>query len=312
MRFSQGRNARGRRFLATASLLLFVLPGRAAIAQELSPRAYWPAPDGTNVFVLGYQHSMGDIVVDPSLPISGVDSRNDIAQFAFQRFFGILGRSGSLQFALPFVEGKTEGFIEDVYRVRKVSGMGDMTARFAINLKGAPSMDAEAFRALLQAPETIVGASVTVQVPTGVYNDARLINIGSNRWAVKPAIGMIIPAAPSWLVELEAGAWLFGDNEDFLGETRRQDPIVSAQAHLIKVITPAIWVSLDATYYEGGRTSTDRISNADLQRNSRAGVTAVFPVKGQHALKFGYSTGLSTSSGGDFDQFSMTYLYAWR
>lgn len=312
MRYSQGQDIRRqRRFLLTA-LLVFGLPGPAAIAQDLSPRAYWPAPDGTNVLVVAYQHSSGDIVFDPSLPITGVDSRNDIAQFAFQRFFGIFGRSGSLQFALPFADGKTEGYVDDIYRSRKVSGMGDMTARFAINLKGAPSMDPQAFVALLRNPETIVGASLTVQVPTGVYNDARLINIGSNRWAAKPALGMIVPVAASWLLELEVGAWIFGKNEDFVGTVRRQDPIASAQAHLIKVITPAVWVSLDATYYEGGRTSTDRISNADLQRNSRAGVAALFPVKGRHALRLSYSTGLAVSAGGDFDQYSLSYVYAWR
>jgi hypothetical protein len=43
-------------------------------AQELAPRAYWPAPTGTNVLVLDYQHSAGDIVTDPSLPIAGVKS----------------------------------------------------------------------------------------------------------------------------------------------------------------------------------------------------------------------------------------------
>ncbi len=42
-------------------------------AQELTPRAYWPAPEGTKVVVLGYQFSSGDVVTDPSLPIRGVD-----------------------------------------------------------------------------------------------------------------------------------------------------------------------------------------------------------------------------------------------
>ena len=31
-------------------------------AQELAPRAYWPAPVGTNVAVLAYQRNSGDIV----------------------------------------------------------------------------------------------------------------------------------------------------------------------------------------------------------------------------------------------------------
>ena len=49
----------------------------AGSTQELTPRAYWPAPKGTQVLTLGYIHTSGDIVPDPSLPISGVDSEID-------------------------------------------------------------------------------------------------------------------------------------------------------------------------------------------------------------------------------------------
>ncbi len=45
-------------------------------------------------------------------------------------------------------------------------------------------------------------------------------DLGTNRWALKPAVGMIVPLHPTWLFEIEVGAWLFGDNDDFLGETR--------------------------------------------------------------------------------------------
>jgi hypothetical protein len=41
-----------------------------ATAQELSPRAYWPMPNGSNVLAVGYQRTSGDIVTDPSLPLS--------------------------------------------------------------------------------------------------------------------------------------------------------------------------------------------------------------------------------------------------
>lgn len=284
----------------------------AAVAQELTPRAYWPAPDGTNVFVLGYQHSAGDIVVDPSLPITGVDSRNDVLQPTYQRSFGLFGRTASLQFGLPFADGKTEGLVGDVFRKRLVSGMGDLRTRLAINLKGAPSMNPQEFRALLQDPKSIIGASLTIQAPTGVYDEERLINIGTNRWSAKPAIGMIVPMTGGWLFEAELGAWFFGDNEDFLGETREQDPVVSTEFHLIKVFNPVVWLSIDANYYSGGKTRVGGEINADLQRNSRAGMTAVFPIRGGHALRASYSTGVVTESGGDFESFSLSYIFAWR
>ena len=44
-------------------------------AQELVPRAYWPAPHGTDLIVVGYQHSDGDVVTDATVPLTGVDRR---------------------------------------------------------------------------------------------------------------------------------------------------------------------------------------------------------------------------------------------
>ena len=53
------------------------------------------------------------------------------------------------------------------------------------------------------------------------------------------------------------------------------------------------------------------VERADRQQNARLGGTVVFPFKGQHAIRVGYSTGIATKSGGDFENFSLSYLYAW-
>jgi hypothetical protein len=293
------------------ALLAATLGNVTASAQELTPRAYWPMPIGTNVLVLGYQRNTGDIVIDPSLPITGVESEIDYFQVTYQRSFDLFGRSATAQLSLPFADGVTEGTVEGEFLQRKTTGITDARFRMAVNLVGAPAMDAAGFRALRADPKPIVGASLLVQVPTGEYNSDKLLNLGTNRWSVKPAIGAIIPLHPTWLFEIELGAWLFGDNDNFLGETREQDPIVSAEMHLVKRIRPGFWVSLDANYYRGGDTRVGPDFNDDLQRNSRAGFTLVFPVKGRHALKGSFSTGVSTRSGGDFEMYTISYLYAW-
>ena len=280
-------------------------------AQELAPRAYWPTPDGTNVLLLSYQKSTGDIVTDPSLPLVGVESDIDVLQLSYQRTFSLRGRTATLQVSQPYSSGKTEGFVDGEFLQRKVSGLADTRVRLAVNLKGAPSMDSAEFQALRQNPRPIFGASVIVQAPTGEYESDKVINIGSNRWAVKPAVGMIWPLRPTWLLEVEVGAWLFGDNTDFLGETREQDPILSTDFHLVKRIQPGYWVSLDANFYSGGRTGIGDILSDNLQRNSRIGITAVFPFKGGHALRASFSTGAVTESGGDYDVYSVSYVRAW-
>jgi hypothetical protein len=172
-------------------------------------------------------------------------------------------------------------------------------------------MDAEGFRALRADPKTIIGASLLVQVPTGEYNSDKLLNLGTNRWSTKPAIGMIVPLRPTWLLEIELGAWFYGDNDNFLGEIREQDPIISTEIHLVKRIRPGFWASLDANFYRGGETRVGSDFNDDLQRNSRAGFTLVFPVRGRHAIRGSFSTGVSTRSGGDFEMYSLSYFFSW-
>ncbi len=282
------------------------------MAQEIAPRAYWPAPKGTNVVVVGYQYSSGDVVTDPSLPITGVASKINFAQLTYQHTLSLFGRTANLQFNVPYTWGSTEGFAEGEFRSRHISAMADARFRLSVNLLGAPTLDAAGFQALRAKPRTIVGASVLVQPPTGGYESDKLINAGTNRWAVKPAVGVIWPVRPTWLIEFEVGAWFFGDNDNFLGAKQRQDPIVSSEFHVVKRVRPGFWTSLDVNYYVGGRTTVDQDLRADRQRNSRIGGTVVFPFKNRHAIRIGYNTAIITKSGGDFDSFNLNYYYVWR
>lgn len=213
--------------------------------------------------------------------------------------------------SLPYADGVTRGFVDDQFRLRRVSGFADSRLRLAFNLSGAPAMDTQAFQALRQGPRPIVGTSVLLQGPTGDYNPDRLFNVGSNRWSVKPAGGVIRPLAPTWLLEAEAGAWFFGNNDDFPGETREQDPIISTEVHLIKRFRRGFRASLDDNYYFGGETRVGDEFRDDLQRNSRAGFTFTLPFRRGHALRGSFSTGVSTRSGGDFELSSLSYLNAW-
>lgn len=282
-----------------------------AIAQELVPRAFWPAPQGTNLIVAGYQFSTGDILTDPTLPVVGVESNLNYAQISYQYTSGLFGRTTNLQVNLPYTWGTSKGFVEGEQRRRDLSDFSDMRFLVSVNLLGAPSMSGAEFQQLRANPETIVGVSLLVQPPTGAYAEDKVLNTGTNRWSAKPAIGVIWPIRPDLLFEAQLGAWFFGDNDDFAGFTREQDPIVSTEFHLIKETRNGFWASLDANYYFGGRTTVDGIERGDLQRNSRIGVTLVFPVLGRHAIKSSFSTGLATDAGGDFDTITLSYIHVW-
>jgi hypothetical protein len=77
------------------------------------------------------------------------------------------------------------------------------------------------------------------------------------------------------------------------------------------VIRPRLWVAGDATFYTGGRTTVDGVQKADLQRNSRLGLTAAIPVTARSGLKVSWARGLLTRIGGNFETLAVGYQFLW-
>ena len=291
--------------LASTVFSLLAVP---AVAQELSPRAYWPAPKGTQLFYVGYAYSWGDIVTDPSLPVVGVNSRINTSITGYLRTLSLWGRTSNILVEVPYVWGTTKGTLEGQPGRRDLSGLGDIAVSLSTNFLGAPSMTPAEFQELRRNPRPILGASLKLVAPTGDYEKDKLLNVGTNRWAVKAELGYAHPITTRLILEFELGAWFIGDNDEFLGTTREQAPIVAFETHLIRRVNPGFWMSLDFTHYAGGRTTVGGELRADLQRNTRLGATVAYPFAGRHIIKASYSTGVVTASGGDFDVLLLTYM----
>ena len=69
-------------------------------------------------------------------------------------------------------------------------------------LYGSPAVGPAEFKK--HKSRTVVGTSMVIVVPVGQYDPNLLINIGSNRWAFKPEIG-ISRTLHSWMLELDPG-----------------------------------------------------------------------------------------------------------
>ena len=289
---------------------LLCLP--SVFAQELTPRAHWPAPRGVKVAIVGYSHVTGDVLFDPSIPLYGVDSRIRTGTLAYLQTFSLWGRTANAVAELPYSWGSTRGLIDETPARRDFSGFGDLGVTLAVNLLGAPSMTPAEFRALRADPHPILGGSLKVVAPTGRYDSGRLINVGANRWAARLELGSVIPLRPTWLLELSAGAWFFADDDDFLPGRREQEPILALQVHLVRRFRPGFWASLDANYFTGGRQTIGGNRLVDVQHNSRVGGMVVVPFRGRHAIKVGYFIGARTEFGSDFDQFLVAYQVVIR
>jgi hypothetical protein len=282
--------------------------GRGA-TQDLEPRAYSPSPIGTNFLVVSAVRSSGGVLFDPSLPFSDVDAHLNAAAVAYGRTFGLLGHAASAVLAVPYVWGNISGNVGDGRQEIHRSGLADLKLRLAANLIGGPAMTPAQFAR--RTPQTTVGASLTIVPPVGQYDSRKLINIGSNRWALKPEIGISHPLG-SWDLEGYAGVWLFSDNSQYYGGVRRsQDPIGTLQGHVSYTFRPRLWLAFDATYYSGGRTTVNHTRRADLQANSRVGITLSVPFGSRQSIKFSWSDGATTRVGGDFSSLGITWQYMW-
>ena len=286
---------------------LFGLAAPRVMAQELSPRTFWPAPKGTKLAVLGYSYSTGDVLMDPSIPVYGVDSKVNTSVLAYMQAFSLAGRTANALMELPYSWGTSKGYIATTPVSSDFSGLGDINFTLAVNLLGAPSLSLSDYQELRANPRPIVGASVKVVTPTGHYEEDRLINVGANRWAVKPKLGLMLPLHEKWLLELETSTWFFSDDEDYLAGRREQDPIFAAEMHLVKRLKPGFWASLDVTYFTGGRQTIGGNRLADTQDNVKLGGTVVVPFLGPNAIKAGYSASVVTKYGNDFHQFLLAY-----
>ena len=281
--------------------------GSTAVAQDLTPRFYWPSPKGTKVGVVGYVYATGDVLFDPSIPLYGVDSDVNIAVLGYLQTFSLWGRTTNVVVELPYQWSTTQGILVDTPARGNAFGIGDLGVTLAVNLLGAPTMTPADFQALRQAPHPILGASLKVIAPTGQYNPDRLLNVGGNRWALRAELGAVIPLKRRWLLELQAGTWFLGDDPDFIAGYREQEPIFAFQAHLVRRLRPGFWASLDANYFAGGRQTIGGNELVDVQQNSRVGGTVAFPFASRYAVKFGFATGIFTEFGSDFDQYLVSF-----
>ena len=271
-----------------------VVPGRSVHAQALEPRSYANTPVGINFVLLGYGYTEGDDGFDASSPVEDAKVHVHAGLLAYARSLDVWGLSGKVLAVLPFAEASGSAKVAGQGRDRQVLGLADPLLRVSVNAYGAPALSMADFPTYQQ--DVIVGVSLQVTAPLGQYDSSKLLNVGTNRWSFKPELGVSKAWGPV-ILELIPAITFFTKNDDFLdGKTLEQDPIYSVQGHLIYEFFPALWASLNATYYTGGRTTIDGEKSDEQPENVRLGVTAALSVSRHQSIKLYGSTPASTTA----------------
>jgi hypothetical protein len=280
-----------------------------ARAQDLEPRAYSASPIGTNFVLLGYSYSKGDVDVDPSLPISNVVATINVVKLGFSHTFDLGGHMASYALQLPYAQASASGQVYEQSKQIFRSGLANFTARLAVNFIGCPALTPAQFAR--RKPTTVVGASLTIMTRSGSYDPTHLINIGTNRWAFRPEVGVEQPIG-KWFVDGAVGVWFFTQNPDFFGgHTFNQNPLSDFQAHVGYNFRPGFWLAADANYYTGGATFVNGATSNIAFANSRYGVTFAYPLNEGLAAKLAYSSWLSGTFGNRYHTLGLALQYRW-
>jgi hypothetical protein len=271
----------------------------AAQAQDIEPRAFSNAPVGVNFLIAGYAFTRGGLSFDPAVPVTNPKLDTSSAVLAYARVFDLAGMSAKFDVIAPYTWLSGTADLAGRPVERQVDGLGDARFRLSVNFLGAPAMSLKEFTSYKQ--DLIVGGSLQVSVPTGQYDETRVVNLGTNRWFFKPELGVSKALGPLTL-EFMPSATVYTANTDFYyGRTRTQDPIYSLQGHAIYNFGSGIWVSGDVTYFTGGSTEIDGVMDHDLQRNWRFGTTVSFPLDTRRSIKLYASHGVFARTNDNYD-----------
>ena len=314
----QAESPGARSGIVTSALLLGAMwTAPRAHAQDLTPRAYVVTPLRSSAVLVTDVYNNGDLNFEGTVPIEDATGRINGVAVGYYRSLGVLRRSANVSVVLPYGNGTFEGIVLGSPYTTHRTGLFDIPLRFAVNLLGGPAMEPGEW--LKWQQRTLLGASLKLVIPVGQYDPTKLINLGSNRWAFKPELGLSHRYG-HWIVDAYGGAWFFTKNPEFFSRNayyagtraQTQDPIGIFEMHLSYDVRPRLWVSLDGNFWYGGKTTLSGVENPNtLQKSSRVGVTASVPLTTHQSVKLGFADGAYARFGGDYTICSAAWQYSW-
>ena len=291
--------------LAIATLAL------SARAQQLEPRRWGHLPDGAQFLGIGYLYTDGEIFFDPVLRIEDAEMELHTLNARYIRSFDVAGLSARIDADVPYVRGRWQGLVNGEFMTTERDGIADPRLRLSVLLHGAPALSGEEFvkyRAE-HSTNTIVGAGMSLRLPVGEYYRDRLINLGANRFVLRPELG-ILHTRHRMSYELTGSMSLFSDNDEFWpGDSRRaQDPLFLLQGHIVRTFRRGLWASFGAGYGFGGESRINGEPRRDKHDNYFWALTLGMPVSPHQRIKLTYA-GIRTNNlvGTDSDN----VLLAW-
>lgn len=290
-----------------ASLTVLWLVSGQVLAQDLEPRRWAHMPTGLNFFGVGVAYTKGDILFDPVLQLEDVTFRNASTAFVYLRSFGLFGKSARIDAVVPYASGRWQGLLEGEPAKTRRRGFGDPRIRLSMLLYGGPEETPQEF-SKNEKSNTVVGIGLAVQMPFGHYEEDKLLNLGSNRWVVRPQIG-VTHTRNRWTYELTGSVFWYSDNDEFWNGNKLENTTLSSiQGHVIYNWSPGLWVSFSSGYGHGANATINGLASDGQTRNWLSALSLGVPINHQNGLKFAWVRNTTQNDqGADFD----SLVVAW-
>lgn len=298
------------RSILSTSVGLALLVGSTLAAAD-NARDWQNLPTDLNLLFGYYSNVDSNTPIDTSLPLDGLSLNADLYILRYARSFAIDGRSSAIQLIQPYADVEASFDNAQFFKgTQRNGGMADTQVVIVHNLFGGPALSKEEFAAW--TPETFLTGALWVTAPTGDYDKNKVINIGTNRWVLKPEVAFGHPIGPTWL-ELNSWVSLYGDNDDYQGDSKlEQRPLYALEGHYSYTFNPALWVSLDGTWSKGGETRINGVNQDNEQENTLLGASLGFMLSTQLGGLLAYTDTVSEQSGSpDVNTWTFRLQYLW-
>lgn len=292
---------------ALALIALVVLcPARAA-AQGDGPRSQTLLPTGYNFVVPAYLRLDGDYDFSGTIRQPNADVTSDIFVITYTRAFGLGGRYAQIWVNPIFGSIDADATVLGKTVHRNTSGAGDAVVSFKLGLVGAPALGIPEF--VKQTQTFQLSAFVSTTMPTGRYDRDELLNLGTNRWAVRVGAPLVMPfgstTARATFLEVFPSVSFYQDNDEPTGgaSVKSQDPLFQLESHLSHNFHPKFWMSADLRYFGGGQTTTDGIDDDNTINDTGGGISAGYALAKFLSVQASYGRRFNTGDQKDLNMF---------
>lgn len=303
--------------LAVVALAAFC-PVRASA--QTPPRFYWKSLAGANAVPVIYQDISGNSnPLDPAHAVSPeatIDGQ--VVTVGAAKILPLFDRTATI--ALLATMGRLSSSVEAGGKTASEStrGYGDPMLEFGINVIG-PSAIMNIPDMMRYEPKFSLDLIADVMFPMGEYDSEQALNLGQNRWYGRvgaPIVWQIGAWVPGQRTTLEVlpSLWMFDDNTDYLDETLSTDPMFQLESHLTRDLAATHWVSLDATWMNGGASTVGDGEEGDPTDTLGIGFTLGYQVNDNLAFTLGYMSTVNDSDPADLqmDRFLVSLTYGWH